>query len=163
MPCWSFISWIHLNSFGLGVPGNKLNKIENLRIYKVKDIYWNQLIVFVSENDDGNTNKKSCGIRVGNKSITLLIMNRLPWIDECQRVCSVLVGLPEMFFAKNPASNLNGSGHNDKNKPEEDSHHTFMQHTFTTVTSKALSIDVMENRWYRSRPISSCVGSVDSM
>ena len=30
-----------------------------------------------------------------------------------------------------------------KNKPEEDSHHTFMQRTFTMVTSKALFIDVM--------------------
>ena len=53
----SFISWIHLNSFGLGVPVSKLNKIENLRIYRVKDIYWNQLFAFVSENDDGDTNK----------------------------------------------------------------------------------------------------------
>ena len=86
-------------------------------------------------------------------------MNRLPWIDQCQRVCSVLVGLPEMFFATNfmnLASNLNGSGHNDKNKPEEDSHHTFMQRTFTLVTSKALSIDILVNSWYRSRLISSC-------
>ena len=55
--CLLFISWIHLNSFGLGVPGSKLNKIENLRIYRVEDIYWNQLFAFVSENDDGDTNK----------------------------------------------------------------------------------------------------------
>ena len=69
------------------------------------------------------------------------------------RLQLVLVGLPEIIFATNLASKLNGSGHNDKNKPEEDSHHTFMQRTFTLVTSKALSIDVMVNRWYRSRPI----------
>ena len=43
----------------------------------------------------------------------LLIMTRLPWTDECQRVCSVLVGLPEIFFAANLASNHNRSGHNE--------------------------------------------------
>ena len=73
-------------------------------------------------------------------------MNQLLWIDEYQLICSVLVGLPEIFFATNLVSNLIGSGHNDKNKPVEDSHHTFMQRTFTLVTSKALSIDVMANR-----------------
>ena len=71
---------------------------------------------------------KSWGIRVGNKTITLLIINRLPWIDECQRVCSVLVGLPEIFFATTLASKLNGSGHNDKNKPEEDPSYLYAAH-----------------------------------
>ena len=53
---------------------------------------------------------------------------------------NVLVGLAEIFFALYLASNLNGSGHNDKNKPGEDIHHTFMQRTFTLVTVKALSL-----------------------
>ena len=71
---------------------------------------------------------KSCGNRVGNKTIPLLIMNRLLWIDECQRICIVLVGLPEIFFATTLASKLNGSGYNDKNKPEVDPPYLYAAH-----------------------------------